>query len=158
MTGASHEASVAALRRIRQRDRFVTELGRLVASRVDPQVVLSCRTPDFDRLVDQPTLRSAWMVQPLTWSQVEQALDADMRDALHEDTELLELLSAPIWLSVIRRLNHWPERISDHPVGAGDRGHELLDAFLTEIFSRTAPANASPLRIRRWVVQLARLV
>ena len=141
------------------RDRFVTEFGRLVASpRGDPLVVLSCRTPDFDRLADQPTLRSAWTVQPLTWSQIEPALDADMREALHQDTELLELLSAPIWLTVIRRLNHWPQRIRDKSVSAADRGLELLDAFLTEIFSRPAPALASPSRMRRWVAQLARLV
>jgi hypothetical protein len=139
------------------RDWFVTEFGRLVEL-VDPPVVLCCRTPDFEKLASPPALRSAWKVQPLTRSQVEQALPAEMKDALHEDGDLWKLLNAPIWLKVIKRLNRWPERVRDPTVSMVGRRRELLDAFLSEIFStQRAPAGARSADMRRWVVQVAQL-
>jgi len=135
------------------RDRFVAEFGRLA----EPRVVLCCRTPDFEKLVDRPAFRVARSVQPLTRWQVERALAADLANALHEDAGLWQLLSAPIWLRIIRQLNHWPERVRDQSISVAERSGELLDAFLMQVFYKRPPKGTSTEQMLRWVTQLARL-
>jgi hypothetical protein len=138
------------------RARFVTEFDRMV-DKVGLRVVLSCRTPDFAKLPKKPALLTAWALQPLTRSQIEQAVDPDLRDALQEDSDLWELLRAPIWLRVIKRLDHWPERVRSVSVSVAERRRELLDAFLIDIFSERVGAAATVEQLTRWIAQMAQL-
>jgi len=101
------------------------------------------RVADYEALATKLRLQGAIVVQPLTDQQVDTYLEraseklAGVRAALHNDTDLRELLDTPLMLSVVTLAYTGTAETEVQAVGTPDewRRH-LFDAYIQAMFNR----------------------
>jgi eukaryotic-like serine/threonine-protein kinase len=130
-------------------------------------LVVCCRTAQYQSLGVRLRLRGAVVIRPLTREQVERYLAqagddvAEVRTLLQEDERLRELLTTPLFLSMVVR-TYGAERAARPPLRGPlpERRRRVLADYVDEMLTRPrAAATAAaytPGRTAGWLAWLAR--
>jgi hypothetical protein len=124
------------------RDQCVAEINALQQQAGITRVAVCCRSEDYHRLDIKLDLQGAVVIRPLTRDQVVTFLQelsptfADVAQALRDDTELWDLLTSPLMLSIMTVA--YADR-HDDVAADGDRRRLLFDSYLVEVLARRKP-------------------
>ncbi len=126
-------------------------------------MVITSRTADYDHMAKPLVLHGAILVQPLTHEQVNTYLirlgDAGrrVREALHEDTTLWQLLVSPLLLNII--VAAYSSQLNDIPhagLKVAERRRLVFDSYVKEMLRRRAAENNyTSAETVRWLSWLA---
>jgi transcriptional regulator with XRE-family HTH domain len=149
------------------RDACVTAINDFQRDHGQLPVVVCCRTAPYQRLPVRLRLRGAVVICPLERAQVERSLAetgdsvAAVRALLRDDQRLWELLTTPLFLSIIVR-TYTGEGAARLPVRGtlAERRRQVLADYVERMLARprAAPRAAaySPVQTLDWLGSLAR--
>lgn len=129
-----------------------------------PAMAVTSRKLDYEHLKGRLTLQGAVQVQPLTKEQINHYLVTagdslqGVREALHQDDTLWQLLDSPLMLNIMVLAYHdRPANKVIEGTTIGDRRSRLINAYVDEVIARrNAPVAAYTVgETRRWLAQLA---
>lgn len=128
------------------RESCVQALNELQDKLLVPQLVVSSRERDYDRLSTQLRMHGAVVIRPLSRFQVLDFLEFHEIDVDHE---LLEMLSSPLMLNIVMLGRKTGLRL-------GLDRRKLLDAYVVEVLSSRRGQATFPARdVLRWLKFLA---
>jgi energy-coupling factor transporter ATP-binding protein EcfA2 len=122
-------------------------------------IAVTSRTDPYRRTTALLELRGAISIQPLSDQQILEYLSdprlQHMREAVRADPGLLELLKAPLWISVMRIA--YEKREASVQGDLEQRRNQLLDGYVASLLGRRTLQH-QPARIVQWLARIAHVL
>lgn len=127
----------------RYRNNCVTALNQFIQDHGLTEIIVCSRLQDYEVLSERLKLRSAIYVRPLTTQQINYFLEnagkslAALRSAIKQNTELQELTSSPLMLSIVSLAYQNCAMAALPQIGSSEsQRKQLLDTYIDRMFMR----------------------